>query len=177
MLTYIIVMYMKEYKKIIALAFLFILLIISKVFITTENIGNILISKLNDDDTKTVTVEIKNKSNIFKTKCSLDNENWIESKNSKCIFDLKDGVYTVYIKNKVSKDSKNFIVSINEIKSFELDTDKYYLAIDETFQVKSVIDYVGAVDLGIKYTSDDESIATVDEKGLITGELSMQNNK
>ena len=169
MLTYIIVMRMKEYKKLIVLALLFILLIISKIFITTENIGNVLISKLNEDDTKTVTVEINNKSNIFKTQCSLDNENWIESKNSKCIFDLKDGVYKVYIKNKISTDSKDFIVSINEIKAFELEVDKYYLAIDETFQIKSVIDYVGAVDLGIKYSSDDESIATVDEKGLITG--------
>ena len=169
MLTYIIVMYMKEYKKIIALGFLLILHIISKVFITTESIGNILISKLNKDDTKTVTIEIKNKSNIFKTQCSLDNKTWIDSKNSKCIFDLKDGVYNVYIRNKISKDSKNFIVSINEIKSFELSTEKYYLAIGETFQIKSIIDYVGAVDLGIKYTSDDEAVATVDEKGLITG--------
>ena len=157
--------------RLIVLCIIYILIVLlstSKYFLTRENVGNISVGKLNPDDTKTVTIEIQNK-NVFKTECSLDNINWKTEILGRCSYDLSNGSYTVYIKNLNDIQSKDFTVSINEIKSFDINITKWYLAPEETVKILNKMDYIGFPDLTVEYSSDDESIATVDVNGVVTG--------
>ena len=157
--------------KLIFLCVIYILIIIgstSKFFLTIEEVGNISYGKLNKDDTTTVTINIQY-NNLFKTECSLDGINWKDEVLGSCTYDLVNGNYTIYIRNLNDTISKDFTVQVNQIKSFDINLSKWYLAPDETVKILNKMDYVGNPDLKVSYKSDDESVATVDENGVVTG--------
>ena len=147
---------------------IFLLISTMKVFLTEEQIGSVNIGKLNSDDTKEISIVIDN-NNVFPTQCSLDGVNWTNEVLGRCNYNLSSGSYTIYIKNAMNEDKKDFEVSINEIKSFDINLSKWYLAPEEKVQILSKMDYIGYPDLSISYTSDDENIATVDVNGMVTG--------
>ena len=157
--------------KVIFLNVLFIIMLLLstfKFFLTEEQVGTISVGKLNKDDTKTVSIAIAN-NNIFPTECSLDNINWKPEVLGKCSYDLYSGEYTIYIRSAMNVDKKDFTLSINEIKSFDVNISKWYLAPGETFEVVHQVDKIGYPDFNIKYTSDNPEVATVDSAGIITG--------
>lgn len=119
-------------------------------------------------DTKNVTVELAD-VNFFKTECSLDNETWQTASLGRCTYELPAGDYKVYIKNFLNEESYDFKVSINEIRSFDVNITKWYLAPNETFKILNKMEYVGLPDLSLDYKSDDESVAVVDANGIIKG--------
>ena len=159
---------MKRERILLIIYIVFILISTLKVFLTEEHIGSVYYGKLNDDNTKEISIVIQD-NNIFQTKCSLDGENWKNEVFGKCVFNLSDGNYTLYIKNAMNEEKKDFNVSINEIKSFDINLTKWYLAPNESVQLVAKMDYIGLPDLSVKYTSDDENVAKVDVNGKITG--------
>ena len=156
-------------ERIINIIFIIVLLLsTAKFLMTKETVGAVTYGKLNDDDSKVVYIEIED-NNILNTECSLDNENWVNEVLGKCVFNLKSGDYTVYIRNAISHTQKDFNVSINEIKSFDINLTKWYLAHGETVKIIPRMEYIGLPGLDITYTSDDSNIATVDANGVVTG--------
>ena len=90
-------------ERIINIIFIIVLLLsTAKFLMTKETVGAVTYGKLNDDDSKVVYIEIED-NNILNTECSLDNENWVNEVLGKCVFNLKSGDYTVYIRNAISK--------------------------------------------------------------------------
>ncbi len=132
------------------------------------DIARINIDMSQKGDTKPVVVEIAY-NNFFKTECSLDNTNWKDAEFGRCSYELPEGNYTVYVKNALNETSKEFNLSINEIRSFDINITKWFLAPEETLKILNKMEYVGLPDLSLIYTSDDESVATVDSNGVITG--------
>ena len=139
--------------KLILLCVIYILIIIgstSKYFLTVEEVGNISYGKLNKDDTTTVTINVQY-NNLFKTECSLDSINWKDEVLGSCTYDLVNGNYTIYIKNLNEIVSKDFTVQVNQIKSFDINLSKWYLAPDETVKILKKMDYVCNPDLKVTY--------------------------
>ena len=156
-------------ERIINIVFIIVLILSTgKFFLTKEEVGSITMGKLNADDSKQVFIAIDN-NNILNTECSLDNENWTSEVLGKCVFDLKSGDYTLYIRNAISHTQKDFTITINEIKSFDINLTKWYLAHGETVTLLPKMEYLGYPDLSVTYTSDDENVATVDANGVVTG--------
>ena len=156
-------------ERIIVLVYIIILVLsVTRLFLSRESIGNIKYGKLNEDDTKTISISIKNK-NAFKTECSLDNENWKTALFGKCSFNLESGNYTVYVRNNLGNSQKDFEVSINEIKSFDINITKWYLAPNEKVHILNKMETIGFPDINVSYKSDDENVATVDSNGFVKG--------
>ena len=165
----IIVIIMKYIGHFFIIFFLLLALVEVRILISKTDIGNIKISDKIDNETKTVDINIIGDKSILKTECSLDKENWINTINGKCSFNLKEGTYTVYVKNRTGEFSKYFDVKISDITDIKVNFEKYYLAINEKVKLKTDIEYIGNPNRDIVYISKDEKIATIDENGIITG--------
>ena len=162
---------MKRVKYVYLLIILYFIILgaaIARGLFFRAEIGNVVVDLSKIGDTKKVVVNIAN-NNFFKTECSIDEVNWVKAEFGKCTFELPAGDYTVYMRNLRNEDKREFTVSINEIRNFDINITKWYLAPDETVKIISKMDYVGLPDLSVRYHSDDESIATVDENGVIKG--------
>jgi len=173
----------KENNKIIIISFSIIIIIlifigIHGLYITSKiKINSISISEtINDDNTKTLEIKISNPLNK-KLYCLIseneeiteNEEGWIKEKDDICTFNVNAGKFYIFI-----KDEKNNIIStqtdqvkINKILDLKINTNKIYLTLGETYQIKSEITSIGEVDETIYYTSLDENIITVSE-GLVT---------
>ena len=119
----------------------------------------------NDTQKITITYKINNK---FKTKCKLNNNDWINSKNNKCIFDVSTGINKIYIKNLFNTKELSELTDVNGVKKITLDGEKIYLALNESLILNTKIDYVGDADKSLKWISSNPDIVSVEE-GKITG--------
>jgi len=118
---------------------------------------------VNKDKTKTVYIDV-NMPNPFPVECSV---NGVTS--NKCTFDLENGKYTLIINNIFRHDKIDFYVNTNEIIDISLNVDSFHIAVNEKFQMVPTIEYIGEPNTKLLYSSGDETIATVDENGLVTG--------
>lgn len=173
----------KKNNIIIIISFILIIIILlfvgttgllstSKVKIKSISISDII----NEDNTKTIEIEINNPLNkklyclISENEELTENDTeWIEEKKDKCSFNVNAGNFYIFI-----KDEKNNIISaktdqvkINKILDLTVNTNKIYLTIGENYQLLSELTSIGEVDKEITYTSLDENIVTV-ENGLVT---------
>jgi len=155
-----------------------IIIIIIVLTITTILLSILLFSKpkitkiklsteLNKDNTKTMTVYITS-INPFTTKCKINNKKWTNVKFGKCKFNVTSGTYNIKVKNINKIIEKKEYIDVSGIKSFELEGEKTYLALNETMKLTQIMDYVGKPDLSIKWSSDNEDIVTVKD-GKVTG--------
>jgi len=162
---------MKNKKKniiIVIILSILIVIVVSIIFSIKVKINDVLLSeKLNDDNTKTMTVEIK-KYNPFKTKCKINDDKWIESKNNKCNFNVESGQYKITIKNLNREVSKTVEINVNGIKGFSLEGEKTYVALNETIKINEIFDVIGNPDKKTKWTSSNEDIVSVKD-GKVTG--------
>ena len=73
----------------------------------------------------------------------------------------------------MSSDNKVIFVDgsdkIGSITKFEVNKNKIYLAINDTYTPTLTLDYIGNVNSDVKWTSNDNKIASVDENGKIKG--------
>lgn len=99
---------------------------------------------------------------------NLNNEKWEISKNNSCTFELNETTFYAYLKynNKIIKidDSKK----IGKITNLEINQDKLYLAVDDTFKLELSYEIVGSINKDITWSSSNNEIATVDKDGIIT---------
>lgn len=128
-------------------------------------IENIMISSgINDDNTKTVIVNIK--GNTKNALCSIDDNNWIDIKNQTCTFNVQTGNYHVKIKKDDKLLSKELSVNINGVKNIDFNVEKYYLAVGEKAELNYSAVVVGNAKL--KWETENSDIVTVSD-GIIEG--------
>ena len=131
------------------------------------SIEDISYSNLNDDLSKTLTISLKNTDTF--SSCSINGLDWIKPINNKCSFDVKDGEFIIKVKNFLTNTKKPIEVSINDISNIELNTHDYYLALDESYNLRAKVDIVGKLnDYVLSWESEDPTIVEVNN-GKITG--------
>lgn len=150
---------------------LILFLILTLVKLGTIKIENININEtLNEDNTKTITIEINNPLNK-KFKCAINNSKdinsdleWKEIKNNKCEFNVTAGNYYFFLKNNRGEitNTKLKKVEINEILDLKLNKEKIFLTLGENFTIESEIISLGEVDQTLNYSSSDENIVILE---------------
>lgn len=144
---------------------------------TTPEILNVSISEeISDNFTKKIKVSIKNPINQ-KIKCAIeekenvdDSTKWIMPHNNECEFSVKAGSYYIFLKNNYGKitNIKTDNIEINKILDLEVNIEKVYLTIGETYKIKANITSIGTVNDKIIYSSQNENVATINDEGIIT---------
>ena len=128
--------------------------------------------KISEDDTQKLTIKYKI-NNKFKTKCKLNNTEWLESKNNTCEFDVPTGNNKIYIKNLFNTKELSELTDVSGVKKITLEGEKIYLALNETLELNTKIDYVGNADKTLTWHSSNPEVVSVDDgkiNGLSTGE-------
>ena len=98
------------------------------------------------------------------------NDNWILSKNNEISINMDKNIYYVYLKNEDNKIVKvNNTENLGKITSININKEKVYVAVNGEYKVNATYDSIGKINDEIKWYSEDESIAKVDENGKITG--------
>ena len=99
-----------------------------------------------------------------------DDDAWTKAQNNKCNFIIDDNTYDFYLRNNYGTVIKiNEASDLGNILRLTLDKEKIYLAINGTHTPTLTISSVGYADKTIKWTSEDDKIAIVDENGTIKG--------
>lgn len=175
----------KKMKKRYVVCYIGIVFLISFIielnYITffTAATPKILDVKLNEDNHVEVEYEVPSYKYYKDVYCiitndkkvpSLNDKNWIKGSNNKCTFPIEDKEYHLYIRS----DNNEIIEAtdanaIGKILSFEISKENIYIIVGESYNVKANIKSIGKVDKTIKWKSEDENIATVDENGNIKG--------
>lgn len=97
-------------------------------------------------------------------------DTWTKAQNNKCNFIIGDNIYNFYLKNNYGTIIKiNEASDLGNILKLTLDKEKIYLAINGTHTSTLTISSVGYADKRVKWTSEDDKIATIDENGTIKG--------
>ena len=158
----------------IALLFItIILLLLNQEYNTEPSIIDIkYANKYNEDRTRNVYVEIKrhNNNNIY---CKFEDDetksDWILANDNKCTYGVKTKKYKISLKyngNKIVTYNKD--LKIDGILGINFNNKKKYMALGETINLDTKLDYVGDVDTKIKYKTSDSNIVSVDENGNVS---------
>ena len=131
------------------------------IYYKINTINKVYIS--NDDK---IVVELNDN---IKTFCKI-NKKWVTCNNKKCILDYTDNNDYIYLKNKFGyiKKFKNKY-NLSSIKDFSIKKSNIYLAIGGKEKIDYFLNSIINKDNKIIYKVLDESIATVDKNGIITG--------
>ena len=95
--------------------------------------------------------------------------NWKETKGDICSFDIDDNTYYAYLMNENNEIFEvKQVEKLGKVTEFNINKDKIYLALDDTYT--PTLDYktVGNIEKKIYYSSENEEIASVSESGVIT---------
>ena len=104
--------------------------------------------------------------NITNKKPSVNDKNWVLSKNNECSISLDDNVYYGYLKNYDGEIIKIDDVSeYGKITKLDVNKEKIYLAKSGIYKLSATFEKIGNVDSALTWSSDDESIAKGDENG------------
>lgn len=170
---------MKLIKQLIfSLIPIILLLIIIEIFLKfgTIKIESIKIKDtLNIDNTKTMIIEIYNPFNkeykcvISSNKNINDDAEWKKLKNNKCEFNVNAGKHYLHLKDNRGSITTTELekVEINAILDLELNKQKVFLTLGETFIIESKLSTLGNVDETLTYSSSDENIVII-ENNIIT---------
>ena len=170
---------MNKKNKVVAFLLIFLLfftiglLVFNKIYNLEPTVTKITYAnKFNEDRSRKVTLKIKrHNSNPVYCKISSDEEEskWIKAKKNKCSFDVVSKKYKVDIKyNKNRTVSYDAYFKIDGILGFNFNHHKKYMAVGESYNLETALDYVGDVDTKVTYESSDQNIVSVDENGNIT---------
>ena len=100
---------------------------------------------------------------------SVNDPNWVLSKNNKCSFNIDKDSYTVYIKNKnnniieVSETSK-----LGKVIDINVDKNKIYLPINGTYHPTLTTNTIGYIGEDVSWNSSNPELVSVDSDGNIT---------
>lgn len=100
----------------------------------------------------------------------ITDNSWILSKNNQCSFEINKKTYKAYLMS-----SNNKITFVNDsdklgnITKLEINKNKIYLALSDTYTPTLTIDYVGNINSKVIWNSNNNKIADVDENGKIKG--------
>ena len=160
--------YVSKKKRIIIIVSMIILIGFLFCLFMPIKVTKISYSKgVNENNTKTMIVRF-NKFNIFGFKCRINNGKWQKVKSNKCTFEVKNGKYIIEIKDLFTTNKYEETVDINEIKSVKLESNKIYVALNETLKLNTIIDSVGNPDETLNWITDNQDIVSIKE-GSVTG--------
>lgn len=101
---------------------------------------------------------------------SKDDEVWTISNKNECTTTLLDTTTFAYLKN---EDDEIYNVTkastIGKIINFTINKEQIYVAINGNYQLETKLESIGNINKTISWYSDDETIATVDNNGKVTG--------
>lgn len=110
---------------------------------------------------------------LFNTTGETPKENdtgWTLAKNHECTIVLDDNIYYAFLKNHDNEITEVKQTSeYGKVLTFEANKEKVYVAKNGTYSLTSKLEKIGNIDTKVKWTSADESIATIDENGKIKG--------
>ena len=170
---------LKHYKKkgkaitlIIFILLFIILLLILQDYNRKPEIVKIDYSKeYNEDKSKDVYLEIKqfNLNNVY---CKFETEgnssDWILVEDGICSYNVNTKPYKVTLKyNGNLKVVYDEDFDVDGIIKFELSDTRKYLPVGESFQINSVLEYVGEKYKNITYKSSDDNIVRVNSEGVV----------
>jgi len=102
------------------------------------------------------------------TENELDDNNWKQSVNKQCIYSLDDKPYKLYIKfNDGNIKEIKEVQNLGKIIKTELNTNKIYLALNETYDLKLNIESIGNVDKTYKWTSTNNEVVDIKNNQII----------
>lgn len=138
------------------------LILCSKLYYNDNTIKNIYI---NEEDR--IVIELYDDEETY---CSFNNKDWVNSKNNQCILDYSENNKSIFLKNKYKHIIKiESRYNLSSIKKFEIRNNKIYLAVGGKEKINYYLDSIIKKNDNIVFKSLDNSIATVDKYGLITG--------
>ena len=141
------------------------------------SIDNIIISNdntLNDNEEYETKIEYKDNNEV---ECSIDNENYKSI--NECTYNLKEGTYTIYIRNQWNTIQKDFTITKKYEGTFSTtldNVDKYYLALKGNKKLEYTFDYPEGYKINKKYIIDNKDVIDVENdviKGLKVGEANL----
>ena len=100
----------------------------------------------------------------------VDDSNWILTSNNECSISMDNNIYYGFLKNNngdivsVSDTSK-----IGKVLNLKSNKNKIYLALKGKYKLNLTYDKIGYVEDVITWKSENESVAKVDEDGLVLG--------
>ncbi len=100
--------------------------------------------------------------------CSLDNKNWLTINN--CEFNLSEGKYKVFIKNKYNKINKSFTIKKKILGDFNSSLDNipiYYLALNGTKKINFNFNYPLDFDKSIIWKISNKDIISIKDDTII----------
>lgn len=98
------------------------------------------------------------------TENEIDEDNWHPAENKQCLFALEDKKYKLFLKDKYGniKEIKE-MENIGKVLNSELNTEKIFLALNESYTPILNISSIGNVDKNYTWISSDNSIVEIDE--------------
>lgn len=100
----------------------------------------------------------------------ITDNSWILSKNNQCSFEINKKTYKAYL---MSSNNKITFVDdsdkLGNVTKLEINKNKIYLALSDTYTPTLTIDYVGNINSKVIWNSNNNKIADVDENGKIKG--------
>ena len=103
-------------------------------------------------------------------KCSIDDKNYIDSKNKICKFDFVEELKILYLKNENNKVTKYYLdKQFLLIENFNVKDKDIYLATNDAHKIDYDIKYKGYLNKQPTFKSSDTKVATVTTDGKITG--------
>ena len=127
---------------------------------------NVLDIYINDDDKLTIQLDDEGKCSFVG---GIEDNRWVNTNSSNaCVFDKQDSYNTLYLRNKYTYLSEydKEIAYVNDLRVNNTDT---YLAVDGKLKIDYSIDTYGIDESDIRFSVSDESVASVDENGIVTG--------
>lgn len=134
---------------------------------------------INDKNELVVKYSVDNKRKYKDIYCLFNNDgvtpdandkNWKLAENNECSTLLEDKTYYAYLKN---HDGKVTVIEnaseYGKITKLEANKEIIYIAKNGTYNLSAKSEKIGNVTGVLKWLSDDESIAKVDENGKVTG--------
>jgi hypothetical protein len=117
--------------------------------------------KLNKDTWCIVTLDTKKPTN--------NDERWVKASQGYCSFTVKSGDYHIYVKDSYGNitDVKKQKIEINKVLDIKLNKNTIYLYKNGNEKLSYELSTIGTVNENVIWISDNESVAVVDDEGMI----------
>lgn len=169
-------------SMLVILFIIFVILIIIANFTLVPFVTNIEINESKRFEDKVI-INIEVDNHFFKIdrdtwcfittsnkKPDINDVNWVKASNGYCSFTTESGNYNIYLKDRYNNinDIYSQKVEINKILNVKLSKDTLYMYNGMTEKVTYELVKIGNVSSNVKWESENENVASVDENGNIT---------